>query len=119
MLTGDADEPVDLALHNLCSHDFAKPNHAILDRVAQQCALPGGPGGGGARLRVLTRHKAPSATAGRGFAGLAMMDGFCEIRLNPFFARTMKPGVTAIAVVENTSGDGPDAVLRPSHRLSR
>ncbi len=51
--------------------------------------------------RVLGRQKLYLSTTDAGFAGHVMLDGYWEIWLTQFFARTLKPGMSVIDVGAN------------------
>jgi FkbM family methyltransferase len=101
MLTSDADGMVDGVPHDLYPGDLATLDRAALERAVQRRAQTVYLGGGVVLARVLTRYKLLLHTADRGFGGHVMMDGYWEIWLNQFFARTMKPGMRIIDVGAN------------------
>lgn len=88
-------------MHDLHPSDVATLDRATLERAVQRRAQSAYLGGGVALARVLTRYKLLLHTADRGFAGNVMLDGFWEIWLNQFFARTIKPGMCVIDVGAN------------------
>src|SRR4051812_47360748 len=97
----DADERAEFSLHDIYPDDLATLDRAVLERAIQRRAQTVYLGNGLALSRVLTRHKMLLHTADRGFADHVMMDGYWEIWLNQFFARTMKPGMTVVDVGAN------------------
>ena len=88
--------PIDLMPWDLAHADRATVERAIRSRV-QTLYL----GGGRMLARVLGRHKMFLHTSDRGFACHVAMDGFWEIWLTQFLARTLKPGMTAVDVGAN------------------
>jgi len=101
MVSGYANVQVESAVHDLYPTDFATLERAALEQIVQKRAQTIYLGGGIALSRVLTRYKILLHTSDRGFAGHVMMDGYWEIWLNQFFARTMKPGMTVVDVGAN------------------
>jgi len=81
---------------DLASLERADLEQRILER-AQAVYL----GDGIALARVLTRYKMLLHTSDRGFAGHLMLDGFWEIWLTKFFARTLKPGMRVVDIGAN------------------
>ncbi len=90
-----------LGVHNLYPHQLATMDRAALEQVVQGRTQTIYLGRGVALARVLTRYKILLHTADRGFAGQVMMDGYWEIWLNQFFARTIRPGMRIIDVGAN------------------
>jgi len=87
-------------------HDFYPSDLATLDRAALETGIQRRtqivPIGGDVVLaRVLTRHKMFLRTSDLGFGCHVMMDGFWEIWLTRFIARTVKPGMRAVDVGAN------------------
>lgn len=81
--------------------DIAALDRAALERAIQSHTQTVYLGDGVVLARVLTRYKVLLHTADRGFACHVMMDGFWEIWLTQFFARTLKPGMRVINVGAN------------------
>lgn len=88
-------------MHDLYPCDIATKPRGELERLVQSRAQTVYLGDGVVLARILTRYKMLLHTADRGFACHVMMDGFWEIWLTQFFARTLKPGMHAIDVGAN------------------
>jgi FkbM family methyltransferase len=88
-------------VHELYPADIATLSRAELERVILGRTQVVYLGEGVALARVLTRYKMLLHTADRGFGCHVMMDGFWEIWLTQFFARTLKPGMRTIDVGAN------------------
>ena len=87
---------MDLYPHHLATWPRSTLEAAIRRRV-QTAYL----GNGLVLARVLGRHKIFLRSSDRGFACHLMLDGYWEIWLTQFFARHLKPGMTAIDVGAN------------------
>jgi FkbM family methyltransferase len=88
-------------LYELYPPDLASRPRSELEQSIQQRAQTVYLGDGIVLARVLTRYKLLLHTSDRGFAGHVMMDGFWEIWLTQFFARTLKPGMHVVDVGAN------------------
>lgn len=74
-------------------HDIAALTRAKLEYRCQRAAQPVYLGDHKALCRVLGRYKFFVDTRDHGFAGHVLLDGFWEIWLTQFMARTVKPGM--------------------------
>ena len=86
----------DIYVADLATADRITAEGAIRNRV-QTLYL----GEGVMLARVLGRHKMFLHTSDRGFACHVAMDGFWEIWVTQFFARTLKPGMVAVDIGAN------------------
>lgn len=88
-------------MHELYPADLATLKRPDLEQSIQQRTQTVYLGGGVVLARILTRYKMLLHTSDRGFAGHVMMDGFWEIWLTQFFARTLKPGMRVVDIGAN------------------
>jgi FkbM family methyltransferase len=88
-------------LHNLYPTDLATLSRSDIEEFVQRRAQVVNLGDGIILARILTRYKTLLHAFDRGFACHLMMDGFWEIWLTQFFARTIKPGMRVVDVGAN------------------
>ena len=88
-------------MFDLYPADIAKLSRSDLEQAAQGRTQTMYLGDGVVLARVLTRYKMLLHTTDRGFGNHVAMDGFWEIWITQFFARTLKPGMCVVDVGAN------------------
>jgi FkbM family methyltransferase len=86
---------------DLYPHHLATWSRPILEAAIRRRVQTAYLGDGLVLARILGRHKIFLRSADRGFACHLMLDGFWEVWLTQFLARTLKPGMTVIDVGAN------------------
>jgi FkbM family methyltransferase len=93
--------PVDVYPLDLRPADLAIADRATVERLIRNRVQTLYLGNGTMLARVLGRNKMLLHTSDRGFACHVAMDGFWEMWLTQFFARTLQPGMVAVDVGAN------------------
>jgi FkbM family methyltransferase len=93
--------PPDAYPPDLRPPDLAKADRATIERAIRNRVQTLYLGDGVMLARVLGQHKMFLHTNDRGFACHLAMDGYWEIWVTQFFARTLKPGMVAVDVGAN------------------
>ncbi len=97
-------QPTSIAHHmpmDLYPHHLATWSRPVLEAAIRRRVQTAYLGDGLVLARVLGRHKIFLRSADRGFACHVMLDGFWEIWLTQFLARSVKPGMTVVDVGAN------------------